>query len=178
MWVSLISLACFHTGCCLPNRLYIEFFSHFASLTHVYSTQLCSYLLTKDWIGTRLTTQHMFTPMLNHLSQWKCRHSGVTRQGGRNWRQNERDVREMEAQEDKNWKLLSNKATKKSVIDILPHLGSLTTHPATLLGTVINIDIVIKQLPGNEGGEGGPRRDIRPARHVFCVRAAAAKHQQ
>lgn len=84
----------------------------------------------------------------------------------------------MEAQKDKNWKLLSNKTTKKIVIDILPHLGSLTTHPAMLLGTVINIDIVIKQLSGNEGGEGVPRRDIRPACHVFCVHVLPTKHQQ
>lgn len=52
-------------------------------------------------------------------------------------------------------------------MDVLAPLGPLTTRPSIAsLSDVINIDVVIKQLSGNEGGEGGPRRDIRPARHV------------
>jgi len=47
----------------------------------------------------------------------------------------------------------------------IPQAPPPLTLPPVLCWAVIN-DVVIKQLSGNEGGEGGPRRDIRPARHV------------
>lgn len=69
-------------------------------------------------------------------------------------------------------------------MEVLSLLGPLTTRPsAAWLSDVINIDVVIKQLSGNEGwgggkgwGGGGPGRDIRPARHVSHMRAQPTKH--
>ncbi len=43
---NLISFAALCMGHFPPNRLYIELFSLYASLTRVYSTLLCNYLLT------------------------------------------------------------------------------------------------------------------------------------
>lgn len=76
-------------------------------------------------------------------------------------------------------------------MEVLSLLGPLTTRSsAAWLSDVINIDVVIKQLSGNEGwgggkgagsgvwGRGGPGRDIRPARHVSHMRAQPTKHPQ
>lgn len=62
-------------------------------------------------------------------------------------------------------------------MEVLTLLGPLTTRSSIAwLSDVINIDVVIKQLSGNEGGDGGPRRDIKPARHVSHMRAQPTKH--
>lgn len=62
-------------------------------------------------------------------------------------------------------------------MDVLALLGPLTTRCSNAsLSDVINIDVVIKQLSGNEGGEGGPTRDIRPARHASRMHAQPTKH--
>lgn len=75
----------------------------------------------------------------------------------------------MEAQEGKKWILLSRsfstgskmecmrneklKVKKRKSLDVLALLGPLTTRPSIAsLSDVINIDVVIKQLSGNEGG--------------------------
>lgn len=74
--------------------------------------------------------------------------------------------------------LVSKKLKKKrKSLDVLALLGPLTTRSSIAsLSDVINIDIVIKQLSGNEGGEGGLRRDIRPAHHVSHMRVQHTKH--
>lgn len=71
----------------------------------------------------------------------------------------------------------SKKKEKRKSLDVLALLGPLTTRPSIAsLSDVINIDIVIKQLSGNEGGRGGPMRDIRPARHVSRMHVQRTLH--
>ena len=62
------------------------------------------------------------------------------------------------------------KKERRKSLNVLSLLGPVTTQSSiALLSDVINIDVVIRQLSGNERGEGGPRRDIRPARHVSRI---------
>lgn len=66
---------------------------------------------------------------------------------------------------------------KKKIIECpSPCLAHQPHGPLVLSWAVINIDVVIKELSGNEDGEGGPRRDIRPAHHVSAKHVQPTKH--